>query len=65
MDQHETRTRADQHKFLPQLACIKPTLLFVEYYPVFGQFFENEFKNKFVELVEANPLMYNIIKHLR
>ena len=45
MDQHETRTRADQHKFLPQLACIKPTLLFVEYYPVFGQFFENEFEN--------------------
>ena len=33
----ETRTRADQHKCLPHLACINPTLLFVEYFSVFGQ----------------------------
>ena len=32
-----TKTCADQHKCLPHLACINPTLSFVEYFSVFGQ----------------------------
>ena len=31
------RTRADQHKCLPNLACITLTLLFVEYFSVFSK----------------------------
>ena len=33
----QTRTRADKFKCLPHLACINPTLLFVEYCSVLGQ----------------------------
>ena len=29
---NNTRTRADQHKCIPHLACINPTLLCVEYF---------------------------------
>ena len=40
----KTRTRADQHKCLPHLACINPTLFFIEYFSFFGRQIENEFK---------------------
>ena len=41
-DKMNSRMRADQHKCLPHLAWINPTLLFIEYFLVLGQYLENE-----------------------
>ena len=47
-----TRTRADQHKCLPHLAYINPTLLFIEYFN-FG-FSVNNSKTKTNSKFEKN-----------
>ena len=40
-----TRTRADQQKCLHHLACIKPTLLFVEYFFGFRPMIQKRIRN--------------------
>ena len=61
-----TRTRVDQHKCLPHLACINPTpLLFLKI--VVNSKNDSEIWKKkkkihwFVELVNTNPLIYNTL----
>ena len=51
--------RADQHKCLPHLACINPTLLYIEYLLVFGQLFENEFETSFPLFSIYNTLHFD------